>query len=539
MGKLKFRTKLILIVFVPIFLATAIAVYVASSMLKKQGIETLERKTKAILSRMEAVRTYVATQFDMEAEIEELKALHPDGNISADDKKDMLKKVPIFASMAVGKNQTGDDNYKFRVASMSARNSANKANELEAEFIQRFESDPTLETLTYTHKETNELWVMRAVRLSEEQGCLYCHGHPDTSPWGNGNDILGYPLENYSDNDIVGLFIIKSSLDANSNDVQANIQAAIYKIIFIMLFVLLIVTFISLSFIRNTSFKIRSIINVNKQVANGDLTQKFNDKGSDEFSQIGHNLNLMIDSIKSVVMSVNETAQMLNGESKKASVISKQLAEASNSQAASVEEISVSMEEMTATIETNGQHASSTESIAKNSVMEIKSGNDSSNSAIDSMNSIRKELLSIEEIAQQTNILSLNASVEAARAGEYGSGFAVVAAEVRKLAERSKDTANNINRRFSEGMVVVSDTASKLSELVPEISKTSDLVAEIVSSSREQRTAVTEINNAIQGLNNTTQTNAQIAENMSDGAAELSAYSEELQQRISFFKFDK
>ncbi|WP_289047984.1 methyl-accepting chemotaxis protein [Carboxylicivirga marina] len=492
-----------------------------------------------MLSRMEAVRSYVATQFDMETEINALKEKNPHGNISADEKTGMLKKVPIFASMAVGENDVDDDNYIFRVASLSARNSKNLADELEADFIKRFESEPTLTSLTYTHSKTNELWVMRPVRLSEKQGCLHCHGAPETSPWMNGKDILGYDMEDYKDGDIVGLFIIKSSLDANSSDVQANIQAAIYKIVLIMLFVLLLVTMISIYFIRNTSFKIRDIIKVNNQVANGDLTNKLEVSGSDEFSQIGQNLNQMIDSIKGVVTSVNETAQVLNGESKKTSLISKQLADSSNTQAASVEEISVSMEEMTATIDTNGQHASSTESIAKTSAMEIKSGNDSSHQAIQSMNSIREELTAIEEIAQQTNILSLNASVEAARAGEYGSGFAVVASEVRKLAERSKDSATSINKRFSEGMIVVNHTADKLSELVPEISKTSDLIAEIVSSSQEQRTAVTEINNAIQGLNNSTQNNAQIAENMSERAVELSAYSDELQQRISFFTFEK
>ena len=135
MKSMNFRTKLILIVFVPIVAATVIAVYVSSSMLKKQGVETLERKTNAILSRMEAVRSYVATQFNIEVEINKLKALHPDGEISEKEKSSMLKKVPIFASMAVGENNAEEDNYQFRVASLSARNKDNLADKQEADFI--------------------------------------------------------------------------------------------------------------------------------------------------------------------------------------------------------------------------------------------------------------------------------------------------------------------------------------------------------------------------------------------------------------------
>ncbi len=533
---MKFRVKLILIVFLPILISTFIAIYVSSTTLKKQGVETLERKTKTILTRMEAVRTYVATQFNMQEEIDELAQKYPDGQIPDHEKETMLKKVPIFASMAVGSTNADKDSYVFRVASKKPRNKKNMASELEADFITQFEKNDTLNSLTYTNKETNELWVMSPVKLSEKQGCLTCHGAPSTSPWGNGKDVLGYPLENYKDGDIEGVFIIKSSLNANDNEVQANIKGAIWRIVLIMLSVLLIVVIISSYFISKTNHKLRGIIRANEKIAQGDLTEKLPEEGSDEFSEIYRNLNKMSDSLLSVIQAVNEATGRLIQESTSSTTLAKQLSQSANSQAAAVEEISVSMEEMTATIDQNSAHAKTTEEIAKTSATEIESGNDSSQEAVKSMASIKEELAAIGDIAQQTNILALNASVEAARAGAAGSGFSVVAGEVRKLAERSKTSADRIERLFSEGMDTVSSTGVKLAQLVPDITKTSSLLAEIVSSSIEQGAGASEINNAIQGLNNDTQTNAQIADQMSSKAEQLNSYASALQKQISFFK---
>ncbi len=522
--------------FVPVIVTTGVAIFVSSSVLKKQGLETLERKTKAILGRMEAVRRYVATQYDMGKVISEVKEENPDGNISKKTRDELLKKVPIFASMSVGKDNSENDNYVFRVASKKARNKNNKATSLEEEFINQFENDESLNDITYTHKETNELWVMRPIRLSEKQGCLECHGNPASSIWGNGKDILGYDMENYKDGDIEGLFIIKSSLNSNNNEVQANIQGAIKNIAMIMAGVLLVIMLISYAFIRSTNIKIRNIISANRKIADGDLSEKLPEKGNDEFTDIYRNLNRMIDSLSSIVEAVKEASKLLISESSFTKNLSSDLANSTNEQAAAVEEISVSMEEMNATIDQNTNNAKSTEQIAKSSALEIENGNASSQKAVNSMLHIKEELNAIGEIASQTNILALNASVEAARAGSAGSGFSVVAGEVRKLAERSKVAADKINTMFSDGVETVQSTGIKIAEIVPDITKTSELLGEIVASGIEQSTGASEINNAIQGLNSATQTNAQIADNMSEKATELNKYANILQERISFFK---
>lgn len=135
---MKFRIKLILIAILPVVLATFIAIYVSSSMLKKQGRETLEHKTKAVLSKMEAIRSYVATQFELESEIEELKKKYPDDEVPENEKLSILRKVSIFASMAVGAKNSGEDNYTSRVAFETARNKKNTATPQEIEFIRQF-----------------------------------------------------------------------------------------------------------------------------------------------------------------------------------------------------------------------------------------------------------------------------------------------------------------------------------------------------------------------------------------------------------------
>ncbi|HNN82176.1 MAG TPA: methyl-accepting chemotaxis protein, partial [Leptospiraceae bacterium] len=139
----------------------------------------------------------------------------------------------------------------------------------------------------------------------------------------------------------------------------------------------------------------------------------------------------------------------------------------------------------------------------------------------------------------QTNLLALNAAIEAARAGEHGKGFAVVASEVRKLAERSQFAANEISDLASSSVQIAENAGKLISDIVPSIHKTADLVQEIAASSAEQASGVGQINKAITQLDSVTQQNASASEELASTSEELSGQAEALRLAMTFFKTGK
>jgi methyl-accepting chemotaxis protein len=134
--------------------------------------------------------------------------------------------------------------------------------------------------------------------------------------------------------------------------------------------------------------------------------------------------------------------------------------------------------------------------------------------------------------------LALNAAVEAVRAGEHGKGFSVVAAEVRKLAERSKQAAKEIVDLVNKGMKVSQLAGEKAKALVPDIEKTTVLIKEISAASIEQKTGAEQINTAMQNLNVITQENASASDELTNSSLELSQLADNLKKVVGFFKLD-
>lgn len=319
-------------------------------------------------------------------------------------------------------------------------------------------------------------------------------------------------------------------------DSSATLQLVfVFTLSFLVLGVALVV---GVALYRGIVMPLKKGVEFAEAIGRGDLTASISVEQKDEIGQLAVALQAMAESLKNTVLTIERNANELVASGGQLRDSSQKLSKGASEQAASAEEVSTAIEEMVANIDQNTENAVATEKLTSSSVSNVTLSSQYSAEAAEAMKTIAEKISIISDIAFQTNILALNAAVEAVRAGEQGRGFSVVAAEVRKLAERSKQAANEIVALVNKGLKVTQMAGEKAKNLVPDIEKTTVLIKEISAASLEQKTGAEQINLAMQNLNVITQENASSSDELTNNSVLLSQLATNLKQLIGKFKLD-
>jgi methyl-accepting chemotaxis protein len=319
-----------------------------------------------------------------------------------------------------------------------------------------------------------------------------------------------------------------------------------------MVAVVAIGVWITRSVLRDLGGEPSVAVALTRRMAQGDLSMDIQLEPHDTTSLL-HAMREMQHSLLMIVERVREGAVSVARASADIETGDQNLSARTEQQASAIEETSASMEQLGSMVRQNADSAQSANQLALNASQVATRTGDVVGQVVDTMKGINTsskrifDIISvIDGIAFQTNILALNAAVEAARAGEQGRGFAVVASEVRSLAGRSAEAAKEIKTligasvdRVERGTELVDRAGITMAELVTSIEQLTTLMASISSASQEQSLGVSQVGEAVALMDQATQKNASMVQEVATSAAHLKAQAQVLVDAVAVFRLDK
>ena len=366
---------------------------------------------------------------------------------------------------------------------------------------------------------------------------------------------------------------------------KAELYAPVNRLNFI-LWALWVVTFVGamiagLMFALRLASPLKKLLERLRNISSGeaDLTQRIEVSSHDEIGQIAEAFNTFVDKLRGIVLDLAGSGEKLAVAALQMRTIMEKSSDALNRQNAEVDQVATAMNEMAATVQEVARNAQHAASGAHQATGETDSGRHVVDQAIESIdslaqgvekaagvihslkddsNAITSILDVIRGIAEQTNLLALNAAIEAARAGEQGRGFAVVADEVRSLATRTQESTTEIQgmieklQKSADSAVHVMEAGKKQAEtsvgeaaragqslqtIAQAIHEINDMITQIASAAEEQSAAAEEINRNITNISQLAEQTAQGSQEAAQAAVALSALADDLRKIVKRFKY--
>lgn len=555
--------------------------------IRTTSVDAMVEKAAAFTAVADEAKNHVATlhsekAFDSATLVEDVKKAQ-EGRRSVKETT-FFDVIPVVAGWKSAQRAAERENIDFKVTAFEARNKDNEPatgsfdEALLRNLTQQCASNSG-ETIHAIDEDTNVLHYMRAIRLGED--CMMCHGKPGNK-WdtdGDGKDVLGIPMESWSVGQVHGAYHVMMPLEPVDAAVAGFLKTGLAWTL--PLVGLCLVGFL---FALRVVFSrpVLALVSRLQDIAQGegDLTRRIPVNGNDELAQLGTWFNKFVERIHNMIVELAGVSREVASASTEIAASAEEMAAGLDVQNQRVLEITTAIDQVAASANEVAERGGLASDSASKSRMSAEEGGAVVAETIREMHAISESVGAsaqsvvelgkrgeeigkiievINDIADQTNLLALNAAIEAARAGEHGRGFAVVADEVRSLADRTTKATQEIETSITEIQRGTSDAVVRMEESRGQITKgtesaaraeaslrgivssaisVTEMVQAIAAAANQQSLASEQVSRNSETVNAATQETNEGARQAAIAAAQLSEKAEQLQLLVSSFKVD-